>query len=129
MKSTISLKLNRDFHRVFKKGKFKAGRYIVVYILKNGLSYNRYGISIGKKVGNAVQRNRIKRLIRESYRQYEGSLSTGYDIVISVKSSVRAAKTPNNRLKAVSLPSFQDINREFKKLSNKLGVLNIKESD
>ncbi|HHT92640.1 MAG TPA: ribonuclease P protein component [Clostridia bacterium] len=129
MKNMVSLKTNREFSRVFKKGKYKAGKHIVVYALENGFSYNRVGISISKKVGIAVQRNRVKRLIRESYRLSEDSILTGYDIVILVKSTVRAAKTPNNRLKAVSLPSFHDIDSEFKKLGMKLGIFKKEESD
>ena len=70
-----------------------------------------------------------QRLIRESYRLSEDSILTGYDIVILVKSTVRAAKTPNNRLKAVSLPSFHDIDSEFKKLGMKLGIFKKEESD
>lgn len=129
MKNTISLKTNREFSRVFKKAKYKAGKHIVVYALENGFSYNRFGISISKKFGIAVQRNRVKRLIRECYRLSEDSILTGYDIVILVKSTVRAAKTPNNRLKAVSLPSFQEIDNEFKKLGMKLGIFKKEESD
>ena len=115
MKNMVSLKTNREFSRVFKKGKYKAGKHIVVYALENGFSYNRVGISISKKVGIAVQRNRVKRLIRESYRLSEDSILTGYDIVILVKSTVRS-KNNNNRLKAVSLPSFHDIDSELRSL-------------
>lgn len=132
MKKTVSIKLNREFQRVYKRGSFKAGRYIVIYVLKNSLSYNRIGISTGKKVGNSVQRNRIKRLLKECYRLSEINISTGYDIVISVKASTREAKKPNNKIKAVSLPNFFELDKEFKKLIEKLGILNkaeVKESE
>lgn len=124
MKNTITIKLNREFQRVYKRGSFKAGRYIVIYVLKNSLAYNRIGISAGKKVGNSVQRNRIKRILRECYRLSEDNILTGYDIVISVKASTREAKKPNNKVKAVSIPSFFELDKEFKKLSEKLGILN-----
>ncbi len=122
MESTVSLKLNREFQRVYRKGNYKAGKYIAIYILKNVYDYNRIGISTGKKVGNSVQRNRIRRLIKESYRNSEKVMKKGFDIVISVKASDRSAKTPNNRLKAVSLPTYQDVDKELKKLLGKLDI-------
>ena len=64
MKKTVSIKSNREFVRVYKKGKFFAGKYIVLYVLQNGLKINRIGITASKKIGKSVKRNRIKRLIR-----------------------------------------------------------------
>ena len=53
---------------IYKHGKSFANKYLVVYILKNKTDQTRIGISISKKVGNAVTRNRIRRLIKETYR-------------------------------------------------------------
>ena len=75
MENTVSIKNNREFVRVYKKGKFFAGKYIVLYILQNGLNINRLGITASKKTGNSVKRNRIKRLIRENYRLNEETVS------------------------------------------------------
>ena len=64
MKYTESLKKNRDFQQVYKKGTSFANRYLVMYVMDNGLEINRVGISVSKKVGNSVVRHRVKRLIK-----------------------------------------------------------------
>ena len=80
---TVSLKLNKEFKRVYSRGKNSAGSYVVVYALKNRhFAGTRSGITVSKMIGNAVTRNRIKRLVRECYRKYELNVKVGYDIVI-----------------------------------------------
>ncbi len=58
---------------------------LTVYGLPNGLGYPRLGMSVGRKVGNAVRRNRIRRLIRESFRLMQHDLPEGYDLVVVVR--------------------------------------------
>ncbi|HHV97876.1 MAG TPA: ribonuclease P protein component [Clostridiaceae bacterium] len=87
MKKTISLKSNREFTRVYKRGKFQAGRYIVLYVLQNNLNINRLGITTSKKIGKSVKRNRIKRLIRENYRLSEDRVKVGYDLVFVARNT------------------------------------------
>jgi ribonuclease P protein component len=82
MKVTKSLKKNKDFQQVYKKGKSFANNYFVMYVLENELEENRLGISVSKKVGKSVQRHRLTRLIRENYRCLEESLHRGLDIVV-----------------------------------------------
>ena len=82
MNSYDSLKKNRDFQNVYKNGKSKANKYLVMYVLENQLDSNRLGISVSKKVGNSVVRHRLTRLIRESYRLSETRFHSGYDIVV-----------------------------------------------
>ena len=82
MKFSESLKSNRDFQAVYGKGKSYANRYLVMYVLENGLDKNRLGISVSKKVGNSVVRHKITRLIRESYRLHESIFNSGLDIVV-----------------------------------------------
>lgn len=82
MNFSESLKKNQDFRRVYENGKSYANRYLIMYVLENGLDKNRIGISVSKKVGNSVVRHRITRLIRESYRLNELNFSNGLDIVI-----------------------------------------------
>lgn len=80
-----SLKKNRDFQIVYKSGRSCANRYLIMYIKENGLSRNRIGISVSKKVGNSVVRHHLTRLIRESYRLQEEHFPYGYDIIVVVR--------------------------------------------
>lgn len=71
----------KAFARVF-GGRCSAGdRHLVVFAMPNGLSYCRLGLTVGRKCGNAVARNRIKRLLREAFRLEGGSLPEGHDLV------------------------------------------------
>ena len=61
------IKKNAEFQKIFKKGKSFANRQFVVYCLEKEEDYYRVGLSVSKKVGNAVVRNRIKRYIRQTF--------------------------------------------------------------
>ena len=80
-----SLKNTQQFNSVYNKGKYYANKYLVMYVLKNDLSFNRVGISVSKKVGNSVVRHRLTRLVRESYRLHEEIFNNGLDIVVVVR--------------------------------------------
>jgi ribonuclease P protein component len=82
MTKTESLKENYLFRRLYKIGKSSVQPHIAVYTRKNRLGRNRLGITATKKIGNAVERNRARRLIKEAYRLSEDQLPTGVDIVI-----------------------------------------------
>ena len=82
MQFSESLKKNLQFQFVFRNGKSYANKYLVMYVKENGLSGNRIGISVSKKVGNSVVRHRVTRLVRESYRLHENVFNSGLDIVI-----------------------------------------------
>lgn len=79
---------NKDFLALYKKGRYAASKYSVIYVRPNGKPFNRLGITAGKKIGNAVCRNRAKRLIRLAYRNAEVSLPVGMDIVIVARSAI-----------------------------------------
>ena len=84
-----SLKKNKDFQVVYRKGKSYANKYLVMYVLQNGSDKNRLGISISKKVGNSVVRHRLTRLIRENYRLQESRFQRGLDIVVICRASAK----------------------------------------
>ena len=84
-----SLKKNRDFQIVYREGKSCANRYRVMYVRENGLSENRLGVSVSKKVGNSVVRHRVTRLVRESYRLQEDMFNSGLDMVVIAKVSAK----------------------------------------
>lgn len=107
MKKTDTLKKNFEFVRIYKKGKFFAGRYIVAYVLKNRFGLRRLGITANKKVGKSVRRNRMKRLIRESYRLLEDFIPAGLDIVFVARGTETEI-------------GFAEIHKEMKFLLKKL---------
>ena len=89
MKFSDSLKKNRDFQNVYRKGKSYANKYFVMYVLANGSENNRIGISVSKKVGNSVIRHHITRLVREAYRLHEEMFNSGLDIVVIARATAR----------------------------------------
>ena len=81
MRKIETLKKNYEFKNVLTKGRFYIGKQISIYVLKNNKKINVIGIAVSTKQCGAVQRNKIKRLIRENYRILKNDLKQGYDIV------------------------------------------------
>jgi len=109
MKKTDTLKKNHEFQRVYRKGRFFVGKYMSMYILPNNSEKNRLGISISRKYGKSVRRNRLKRLIRESYRLFEEFIDSGYDIVINARQNQ-------------DMPEFSAVKKEMRHLLKKLKI-------
>lgn len=116
MENTLSLRKNYEFQRVYNKGKFCTGKYLVLYYFKNAYNFNRLGISAGKKTGNSVVRNRLKRIVKENYRLLENKIPSGYDLVFMVR-------------KSDNLPGFWDIKREMKYLLKKGNLFDMEKVD
>lgn len=85
MKNTISLNRNEQFLNVYRTGKRSYHKFFTLYYLPNGKDYNRLGFKVGKKLAKATRRNRVRRLLRESYRLSEEKIATGYDIILAAK--------------------------------------------
>ena len=81
MKFSHSLKLNHIFQRLYRTNG-QANGYLVLYARKNRTGTNRVGITVGKKLGHAVVRNRVRRRLREVYRLNEDKFQPGWDIVV-----------------------------------------------
>ncbi|MBQ8816984.1 MAG: ribonuclease P protein component [Clostridia bacterium] len=101
----IAIREHHLYNKTFTRGKRFVGKYVAVYILRDfaaerlmrahpqKLYVNRLGLSVSKKLGNAVKRNRSKRLIRAAYDQVKGSLRTGNLIVISPRNAILSVKS------------------------------------
>lgn len=72
-----------DFDAVYRRGRSAAGRHLVVYAFDRGEGDSaRLGLSVGKRVGGAVERNRVKRVLREEFARIEADLKPGTDYVV-----------------------------------------------
>jgi len=109
------LKRKSDITRVFKKGRAVSCSGSKLFFLANELPCNRIAITFVRKYGNAVQRNRARRLGREAYRLMKEELQTGYDLVLLIFA-----------LKEGSIPgrgSLQESTGYLKTLFRKAGIL------
>lgn len=93
MIKTVSLNQNALFLKVYQRGKKTYHKHFILYFLPNRLETNRLGLKVGKKIAKAVKRNRVRRLLKESYRLMETEIKCGYDIVIVAKSDCLSANT------------------------------------
>lgn len=93
MQDLEKLKKRSEFQRAYHKGKKYWNQYFVIYVLNTDFNLLRFGITVSKKVGKSVQRNRVKRLIRESFRQLRPKIKKGYDLVV-------VGRTPATQLTA-----------------------------
>lgn len=87
------LRRKDDFTSIYKKGRSIGERYTVLFYKKNGLSYNRIAFLASKKVGNSVQRNRARRLMRENYRVLKDDIKQGYDLIFIARNAINGKKS------------------------------------
>ncbi len=86
-----SIKLNIDFRRIYARGRSAVSPCVVVYCRKNRLGCNRLGLTVSKKIGKAVVRNRIRRRLREIFRLNNGKLCQGYDLILVARTRALSA--------------------------------------
>ena len=109
MKYSSSLKLNHIFRRLYRTNG-QSNACLVLYARKNRMGTNRVGITVSKKLGKAVIRNRVRRRIREAYRLNEERFQPGWDIVVVARS------------RAVEV-SFQKLTQSLLSLAEQAGIL------
>jgi ribonuclease P protein component len=78
----LRLRRSTDFEIVRKRGRSVSGALVVLAYRPNSLQHNRYGFAVGRRVGKAVRRNRVKRWLREAVRRLHPQLRQGYDLVL-----------------------------------------------
>ena len=86
------LRKKSDFDAIYRTGKSVHDRYVVLFYRRNDLPYARTAFLASKKVGNSVQRNRAKRLMRESYRLNRDRFSAGYDLIFIARNTIGGKK-------------------------------------
>jgi ribonuclease P protein component len=87
----VRLSRSADFDRVFRQGRSHAGRELVLYVFPRGEADEpRLGLSVSRKVGGAVQRNRVKRLLREAFALESARLPAGTDAVVVARHEANA---------------------------------------
>ena len=101
----VAIREHHLYNKAFQKGKRQVGKYVAVYVLRDLAAHklqkahpqkivvNRLGLSVSKKVGGAVQRNRAKRVIRAAYDSVKQELKVGNLIVISPRTAILGAKS------------------------------------
>lgn len=86
------LRRRKDFKKIYKKGFSAPGRYVVLYALEdNNLETIRFGFSVSRKIGKAVQRNRSKRILREVCRRNINFFVAGFDVIIIARRKIKEA--------------------------------------
>jgi len=109
MKFSCALKLNHIFRRLYSTSGH-ANSYLVLYARKNRSATNRVGVTVGKKLGGAVVRNRVRRRLREVYRLNEERFIPGWDIVVVARSRCIQA-------------DFSKLTNAYLSLAEKAGIL------
>ncbi|MBR2539963.1 MAG: ribonuclease P protein component [Mogibacterium sp.] len=89
--SELTLRKQKDFVRIYNHGTSKGSKYVVVIYKKNNLGYTRTAFVSSKKVGNSVQRNRSRRLMRESFRSFSQRVKEGFDIIFVARNFINEA--------------------------------------
>ena len=106
----LRLKTGEQFRAVYDFKRSIAEGGLVLYATPNGLEFSRLGLSVSKKVGNAVVRNRYKRLLREIFRLNQFELPLGLDFVVIPR-----------KAKIEAIPDFESLSKSFNGLARELG--------
>jgi ribonuclease P protein component len=110
LRKHLRLRRREDFERLRRSGLVRTQALMVLSMLPNTLTHNRYGFVVSKQLGSAVARNRVKRQLREAIRMLHPSLRSGYDVVIIAR-------------RALLGQPFAVIVRTIEELSRQVGLM------
>ncbi len=112
LRRNLRLTNGKLFHAIYGKGDKAVGKFMVIYLRRNGLDHNRYGFSVSKKIGNAVERNRVKRRLRETVRLHHHRLLDGYDLIMVARTAAGNTKFLNLENEFISLLTEKKLIKE-----------------
>lgn len=113
MKKAFRVKTNEEFQKIFKNGKSFANRQLVLYYFKKPeQAHYRIGLSVSKKIGNAVKRNQIKRYLRQAFHELESQLPVGYDLVIIARQPMKTMDFHETKKSLIHLLSREKLLRK-----------------
>jgi ribonuclease P protein component len=92
VKRNSRLTQSADFERVRRSGKSYAHPLVVLVVLPSSVKQTRFGVIAGRSVGNAVQRNRAKRMLREAIRAFLPQINPGWNVILISRSQILTAK-------------------------------------
>lgn len=93
MRREYRLRTNADFERLRREGRAQFHPLLVISVLRNDLEHSRFGFVVGRKIGKAAKRNRVKRRMREAVRNrmQKGEIEAGWDVVFVARRPIRGA--------------------------------------
>lgn len=97
------IRKKKDFSNLYKKGSSSRGTYFNLIYLPNSLTYSRMAVVASKKIGNAVQRNRVRRRVKELFRRNKDLLTTPVDMIVVTKKGVQDATWEDMRTQYLSV--------------------------